>query len=84
MKKQDIRDKIQETRHEKDDLHSTLCLRSYFLVHLDKAAAVVNKHAILISLLYIDAKNEIQSFWFFQRSTHILSKGNKNLTILHR
>ena len=49
-------------------LHSTICLRPDFLVHLDEATTVVDKHTILVAAVQVHTEDEVQAFGVFQGS----------------
>ena len=49
-------------------LHSSPCLWPNFLVHFDESGTVVYKHAVLISTLQVNTKDEIQRLRVFKRS----------------
>ena len=46
----------------KNDVHSTISLRSNLLIHLDKSTAVVDKNTITAAVLNIDPKHEHNLF----------------------
>lgn len=65
------------------NLHSTLGLGSDLLVHLNEATAVVDEHAVLVALVYIDAKDEVQRLGLTQRPTRTYGNSVNTLYQLH-
>ena len=84
---------LQQQQKKWHHLHSSLRLRSHFLVHLDEATAVVDKHAVMTAILQVDTKDQVQRLRIFQSSasrqvqssvSQETSKGDEKLLAKHK
>ena len=65
--------------------HASFKLWSGLFVHFDEATAVVHKHAVLVSSLYVHPEDEVQLFGLLQgswKNTH--TSKEKSAAWIHR
>ena len=53
------------------DSHSSVGLRPDLLIHLDESTAVVDKDAVLVATLNVDAKHKVERLRVPQCSAHM-------------